>query len=330
VPAALKVSQSIVGALGVVLLGIIATRLAGPRAGVAAAFVAAVHPPLVWVSGYALSEGVFWPMGLLTVWLFDRGLSTGRAASGGSPGVASGWRSMFAAGLVAGAAVLVRPSMLFFLLLAGPWLLWRREMRLLLALAIGSALVILPWTARNYAHHGRLVVVASEGGVTFWTGNHPRATGDGDLAANPHLKLEQQALRARYPHLTEEQMEPIYYREAFAWMRAEPLTWLALEARKVFYLIVPVGPSYTLHSTLYVLASVIPYLLLLPIAVVGTLTMGARRAGTPGLWLLLGSAVVMSLAFFPQERFRIPIVDPVLIVLASAVIARAVPKSVSA
>ncbi|MEZ5319379.1 MAG: hypothetical protein R2752_18405 [Vicinamibacterales bacterium] len=310
VPAALKVAQSVVGAAGVWLLGLVAYRLAGARAAVAGAVIAAAYPPLVWVSGYALSEGVFWPMGLATVLLFDRAYAKGPA----------GVPLALAAGLLAGLAVLVRPGMLFFLLLAGPWLLWKRQVRLVAALALGAAIVVLPWTARNYAHHGRLVIVASEGGVTFWTGNHPLAVGDGDLAANPQLKTAQIALRAAHPDLTEEQMEPVYYREALDWIRAHPVAWIRLEFRKLFYFVVPVGPSYFVHSTRYVIASIVPYLLVLPAAVIGAGLLGRRRRLAPGLWLLGASALVMALAFFPQERFRIPVVDPTLIVLAAAAV----------
>ena len=45
-------------------------------------------------------------------------------------------------------------------------------------MGLGMLIVVGPWTVRNYVHHGRLVFVASEGGVTFWTGNHPLAVGD--------------------------------------------------------------------------------------------------------------------------------------------------------
>jgi hypothetical protein len=38
--------------------------------------------------------------------------------------------------------------------------------------------------------------------------------------------------------------------------------------------------------------------------------------------LLLGaSAVLVNVVFFPQERFRIPVIDPVLIISASPVLA---------
>jgi hypothetical protein len=111
----------------------------------------------------------------------------------------------------------------------------------------------------------------------------------------------------------------VYYREALGFIRANPIGWLGLECRKLFYLIVPIGPSYRLHSTRYYAASAGPYLLILPLAVTGLWRLGAARRRAPGLWLLAGSAVLTALIFFPQERYRIPIIDPVLIVCAGTV-----------
>jgi hypothetical protein len=118
-------------------------------------------------------------------------------------------------------------------------------------------------------------------------------------------------------------MEPVYYREAMSWIRSHPIDWLLLELRKVFYLVVPIGPSYTMHSRLYYGASAISYGLALPIAIAGFIRLGRHRGRTPGLWLLGGSAVAVCLLFFPQERFRIPVIDPVLVICAGAVFAPA-------
>jgi hypothetical protein len=189
--------------------------------------------------------------------------------------------------------------------------------------------VITPWAIRNYGHHGRFVIVASDGGVTFWTGNNPLATGEGDMAANPRLKEANIALRARHPALNEEQMEPVYYREALQWIRGNPGAWLALEAKKLFYLVVPIGPSYTLHSTRYFVASVVSYGALLVLAIAGFVRLGRNRARTPGLWLIFASAVAVALVFFPQERFRIPVIDPTLI-LCAAGLWRTAPDDVAA
>jgi hypothetical protein len=207
--------------------------------------------------------------------------------------------------------------MLFFLpfaLLLG----WRRRTIFAAAMLAGTLAVVLPWTARNAAVYGRFVLVASEGGVTFWTGNHREARGEGDLAANPHLKQLNREFRARHRGLTEEELEPIYYREALNFIAEAPGRWLGLLAKKLFYTWVPIGPSYRLHSPRYFWTSVVAYGALLPVAVVGfsILWRSGRRPWT--LWALAGSTIVVALLFFPQERFRIPVIDPTLILCAAA------------
>jgi hypothetical protein len=329
VPAAVKVAQSVVGAIGVLLVGLIAGRVAGRRAGIAAACVAAVYPPLVWLPAYAYSEALFWPVGLGVILLIDR------LARRPSLGLA------LVCGLVIGAAILVRGALTLVVPLVVLWLVvrgfWRPRgaaptssigrVATAVALAAGVALVLVPWGVRNYVRDGRFVLVASEGGVTFWTGNNALARGEGDMAANPAIKLASQQLHAAHPTLTEDQMEPIYYQEAFAWIRAHPADWLRLEARKLFYLVVPIGPSYTLHSSRYLVASVVSYGLLLPLAIVGLVFGGRRWAATPGTWLMLAAAVVTCLVFFPQERFRLPVIDPVLILFAGAALGRVGARS---
>src|SRR5262249_14453990 len=52
VPASVKTAQSIVGAAGVFLIALAAFRLGGRSSAMAAAVIAALYPPLVWVSGY--------------------------------------------------------------------------------------------------------------------------------------------------------------------------------------------------------------------------------------------------------------------------------------
>jgi hypothetical protein len=217
--------------------------------------------------------------------------------------------------------------MLFFVPFAALWMIWRRHTAAAVTFVLVAALCVLPWTIRNHRVHGRWIAVASEGGVTFWTGNHPLAVGDGDLAANPDIKRAELAFRAAHPGLTPEQLEPFYYRDALAWIRREPWSWLALMMRKAFYAIVPLGPSYAIHSARYFVASVASYLLVLSAAAAGARRWRImRRVGAPAgnpaaLWLMAAATVAAELVFFPQERFRIPIIDPALIVTAALVFA---------
>jgi hypothetical protein len=168
--------------------------------------------------------------------------------------------------------------------------------------------------------YGRWIAVASEGGVTFWTGNHPLAKGDGDLSTNVDLKRAELAFRAAHPGLTPEQMEPVYYQAALGWIRSDPAAWLALVARKAYYTVMPFGPSYAVHSPRYRVASAASFLLILPAAIYGAWRWReARRAGTSPapLWLMAAATVAAGLVFFPQERFRMPVIDPALIVTAA-------------
>ena len=301
---AVRIIQAALGGALVWLVAWLATRAAGPKAGAAAGWLAAVYPPLVWTPAYIWSETLFSVLALGCVAV----LSLDRRSRG----------LYLAAGALAGLAVLTRPAMLFFLPLATLWLVWRREWRGGVLLALACVIVIAPWTIRNARAHGRFVLVASEGGVTFWTGNHPLAVGEGDLAANPQLKHENVALRARHPGLTPEALEPLYYRDALRFIRERPVAWAGLMARKAFYTVVPVGPSYRLHSALYFGASVLSYLAVLPFALAGLVRLArARRLPVP-LLLLAASSLLVCLVFFPQERFRIPVVDPTLLVMAAS------------
>ena len=120
----------------------------------------------------------------------------------------------FSPGVLGGLAALTRPVHVFYLIAVGAWLLLKRQLRWAMLIVIGALIVIAPWTARNYHEYGRLVLIASEGGITFWTGNHPLSPGEGDMAANPAIKRDNQRLRAEHPGLSAEELEPIYYREA--------------------------------------------------------------------------------------------------------------------
>lgn len=317
-PVRVKVIQAILGAFGVWLIGLAALDAAGLRAGVAAAWMSAVYPPLVWIPAYVFSETLYSLLALGTALTLQTFVEPWTSGTRGRHSTGRGLALALIAGALCGTAILVRPAMLFFLPLATIWLLWRRLPRAAVALVVGATLVVTPWTVRNYRTYGRFVLVAAEGGVTFWTGNHPLARGEGDLAANPELKLAELEFRRAHPGLTAEELEPLYYRDAIEHITADPLWWLGLLARKVFFTVVPSGPSYRLHSFRYRAASVISYGLLLPFAAAGAFVLWRRGRRPTALLLLAAASVLVCIVFFPQERFRIPVIDPVLIVCAAA------------
>jgi 4-amino-4-deoxy-L-arabinose transferase-like glycosyltransferase len=268
----------------------------------------------VWMPAYALSEQLASALALAcAAWLgaVTDGTPAARDARSGVT------RALVAAGLAAGIGALTRPGQLFFLPLAA-LLLYRRApdrrtgVRRALLFTVLALAAIAPWTVRNAALHGRFVPIAASGGVNFWIGNHRDAIGEGDLAANPHLKRHNAEFRARHAGLSEEALEPLYYREAMGFIAADPVRWLGLEARKLWYTFVPLGPSYRLHAPRYFLASAVSLLLLLPAAAYG-LARTASGTRPAALLTLAASTVLAGLVFFPHERFRLPVLDPALI-----------------
>jgi hypothetical protein len=310
VPTEVKAAQAGLGVGIVWLVWWWGRRLAGDRAGIIAAFAAACYPPLVVLASYALSENLYAALALLAARSVDRAYASRSRRWSPLAGLAGG--------LLIGLSVLTRPAMLAFLALVAPWLLLRRRPWMLVAVLAGASVAVAPWTVRNVAEHGRFVLVASEGGVTFWTGNNRLASGEGDLAANLEMKRAALEIERAAAGASPEELEGIFYRAAFNDIRTDPARWLGLLVKKTFYTVVPVGPSYALHSTRYVIASVVPYLALLPFAARGAWLMRGRTPRPVALWLLALASWLVCVAFFPQERFRIPVIDPVLIVYAAA------------
>lgn len=97
---------------------------------------------------------------------------------------ARGPRPFLTAGGVLGLAILSRPTIGAFGLMAAGWLITRqgevprrRVVGHVCLLAFSAALVFLPWTVRNYAIHHRIVFVTTDTAELFWRGNNPQATG---------------------------------------------------------------------------------------------------------------------------------------------------------
>lgn len=128
------------------------------------------------------------------------------------------------AGAVAGLLVLSTPDAVLYLLafavalaLFGPRAVQRwRTAGVVLACA---ALVIAPWTIRNWTVFHEFCLVSANGGFNFYMGNHPGATDEIDFGCIWDLD---QRLGGELSRADEIGRERILYREGLAWIRANP------------------------------------------------------------------------------------------------------------
>src|SRR5581483_4163921 len=156
----------LLGALTCVLTYAVARRLVPEDIARLAGLLAVVYLPHIYFSTVFLSEILFTFCLALALWFFLLSLQRGSAVL------------LAAAGAMMGAVALCRPVGLLFLPALGI-ALWRvpgmtlpRLAARAAVLAAGALVLLAPWAVRNYDVHGRLVLIASNGGSTFYGANN--------------------------------------------------------------------------------------------------------------------------------------------------------------
>jgi 4-amino-4-deoxy-L-arabinose transferase-like glycosyltransferase len=176
---AVKLVQALLGAALVPVVGLVGRRTGGRGVGLVAAAMTAFYPTLVWYSAHFWSEPLF----LLLLWW---GLERALAADEGSRGAA------VASGLLLGLATLTRELPLYFLPVLIAWMVSRGERRSLVRAVVlvgAAALVVTPWTVRNWLVFDAFVPVSTMGGRALWEGN---TTGDRTALYAEHDRVARQ------------------------------------------------------------------------------------------------------------------------------------------
>lgn len=240
-PVGVRIIQFGIGLLTVLLGFLLGRKLAGPLAGVVAAFGLAVSWPLIFFEGELLDSCVLAATILAVLLLLERAASRATPLSG------------LLAGVFVGAAALVRPNVLAFAPVAVLWVLWagsRRSgagpaRRAALALVAGVVLAVAPATIRNRVVSGQWVLISANGGINLRIGNNPEA--DGIHAAIPEIEsladlsgwtcfdypalVSGLARRVGHP-LDYAEASRVWAAEAWRWIAAHPLRFAALTAKR--------------------------------------------------------------------------------------------------
>ena len=151
-----RLTGCVLGALAIVVVGLLGRRVGGERIGLVAAAIAAVYPTLVAADGSLMSEtlyGLLVGVGLLVAL---------RLREDPRPPLA------LALGALIGLAALTRAEGLLFLpLLALPVCVAARHVRTprtavvaLAAACVGAAVVVAPWTIRNWSAFDQPVLIS--------------------------------------------------------------------------------------------------------------------------------------------------------------------------
>jgi tetratricopeptide (TPR) repeat protein len=255
-------------------------------------------------------------------------------------GVEGRWWNFAGAGALLGLAALDRTNLLVFAAAAVPVFLiyikkvgWKR----LAAYFVTLAAIILAVTLRNGLVGGDFVLVSSQGGLNFYLGNSPGATGVywnlGEIYQGRPQELNRDLATSIAQEFEKRELKPSevqrwWLRNGLAWLRDFPGEAAKLYWRKFRFLTNDYEVS--LNVDFYFMKFISPFHrvqmpwfgFVFPFAVIG-LVLGWRRSSFPrtlGAVFVVAYAVSV-LVFFISARYRLPMV-PMLIVFAAAALVR--------
>ncbi len=335
-PLAARVIQVLLSGFNIWLAYRLGRRLFNDTAGLAAAALTALYAYFIFFNA-ALMTQTFYILTVLAA--LDLSLSLAKKPT------RRGWILL---GLVIGAGVLLRQSLLLFTPILVAWLWWydrhspqvtghkshnsgsltsvahsgwvRRDGVLpflisgpLLTFAI-IALVILPWTLRNYVTYHDFLLLNSNGGFWFYSSNHPNQGTNFD-----------QTYVAPIPRnlsgLAEPALDRALYHEAVGFILADPRRFLVLSLNRTkdYFWVLPSDNSSLMSN----LSRVFSFTLYLPFMLYGLFLSGRQWRTCLPMYLYVAFDAAFCLISWSAPRYRLPS-DAVLMPFAGLAVANLV------
>ena len=291
----------------------IARRLYGSEVANLAALAAAVYPALALLTGQTLSDLLFVAELLMLVEFVL---------------VCAPWRptSALTVGVLVGIMTLTR-GVALGLFLMGPivWFVRKKEVRQIvlagIVLVAGLVGTLAPWLWRNERVLG-VPTLGTNLGLNLYIGNHAGAPGGYVAASAPQVVPQGQS------PLNEADIDQAYLREALDFIGSHPAEAALLIPRKMFHLYTlevsaaeslfqseqfyPGWEKYGLMGLTQIAYLAIAALFCLRILDIVSGGRGPRGVQWIG-WFVIAYFTIVSMVFFGQDRFRLPILPFMLI-----------------
>ena len=314
-----QVTCCVLSAATVLVIGFIGRDLAGESAGLFAAGLASLYPPLWMNDNRIFSESLFALLIAIFLWAAYRFCRRPRLSSAVIMGVTVGLGALTRGEATLVLAVVAAPLVLMVKGLDRP-----ARVRQLVAVLLSAAVVVAPWTIRNLATFKRPVLLSTDGDGVIGGANCPSAyygPGIGDW----HSRCVKENLAGiNVARLDESQVAAIERRKGVVYALHHVGRWPAVVAARVgrtLNLFHPLRPAADYeHPTWLNLSSALLFFILQPFAVRGAVWL--RRHGR-ALWPLLGQAVVVmtvAIVFEGKVRLRTPW-DVAIVVLGGVALA---------
>lgn len=300
-PWALVVFDAAISSTTVPIVHAITRRLFHPRAALLAGILAALHPALLVYAGklhelnveIALAAGIV----LCAIWWLERG----------------GWPEAVTLAAFTAVGAMGRPTFLFVALPIAAWSLFRPAARraVLTRVGLAAALVVvglLPWTAYVSSLYGRPIFFNVTGGIVFWYGNNPAATGSGiDASGRPVFDSIPADLRAGVSHTDALSADAALRDAAWAYIRSDPLAFVVRTGTKLVYFWTVSPSAGALYPALWRSAYLIYYAGIVTLAAIGVVTRRRDRSSDAAIVAIVSLFAFVSIlqsVFYVDGRHR--------------------------
>jgi 4-amino-4-deoxy-L-arabinose transferase-like glycosyltransferase len=304
---AVKLIHVLLGTASVALVYCLAARIMRPFVALLAALLMAVHPEIIGITGFIYTETLFIFLLLMTLVLFQRALATKKVFHFVCAGALLGLTT-----LCRGVTLQWPVFMVVVIMLSSQRWVWLRRWAFAVA---GMALVMAPWTIRNYQHFRVFLPVATGSGDVFWTGNYLEFDGEYryqetqaklfEVAGDVDLVTRDRRLMA----------------DAKRMILEEPLAHAWLFVRKIFrywlrvYEDVPHGEARQRNWVVFGVLAMTHYLILL-LALIGLWRCNWRNEDAKTLLAFVCYYTLVHAATLAVARYRIPLL-PLLSIAAA-------------
>ena len=243
----------------------------------------------------------------------------------------------FISGILLGFSVLARPNVILFLFLLPLWFFavlrqkigTRKSVRGMIYLLTGFFIITSLITVRNYFIEKKLSPFSAQGGINFYIGNNPEATGffmsPQGISSTP---VEQVLTSIEYAEqeaggtLTTSEASRYWLFKGISFIKEYPLDAFLLYIKKCTFFWrkeeIPINIHFQLCKNLFPIfrLPLISFGMIAPFAILGIILSLKRWKSTLLITLFAFSYMLSVIVFFVSARYRLPTV-PFLIIFSS-------------
>lgn len=237
-------------------------------------------------------------------------------------------RNAITLGILSGICSLTRPTILAFLSIGLIYIFIVKKQKISRAvfysaiILIFSAIIFMPWAARNYKVQGKFMLTRSNGPYVFWLGNNPHFSGSSiDKNGVPIYKLAPKYFLEKLYKMDENGQNAEFLKNSFEYIKSYPFGFFERTLKKFYYFWWFAPPAGVFYPAGWFILYKLFYAFILILGLYGILgiykeNMFREKKEIILIFILLFSIAFIQSLFYIETRHRWA-VEPVFLILTA-------------